>query len=80
MTLDALETLLLDHRVKGMPGGIEPFPLGRIAERKWNVLREDLPCSPCFERICPLGHLKCLTTLSPDRVWTSLSDVMAKAG
>jgi D-serine dehydratase len=43
MTLDALETLLLDHRVKGMPGGIEPFPLGRIAERKWNVLREDLP-------------------------------------
>jgi D-serine dehydratase len=43
MKLDALQELLLDHRVKGMPGGVEPFALGRIGERKWNVLGEDLP-------------------------------------
>jgi len=43
VTLASLDELLLDHRVKGMPGGIAPFPLGRIGERKWNVLREDLP-------------------------------------
>src|SRR5271170_6621219 len=43
MTPEALDALLLDHRVKGMPGGIAPFPLGRIGKRKWNVLREDLP-------------------------------------
>jgi D-serine dehydratase len=43
VTLASLDELLLDHRVKGMPGGITPFPLGRIGERKWNVLREDLP-------------------------------------
>jgi D-serine dehydratase len=43
VTLTSLDELLLDHRVKGMPGGIAPFPLGRIGERKWNVLREDLP-------------------------------------
>src|ERR1700756_4523453 len=33
----------LDHSVKGIPGGTKPFPLSRIAERNWNVLREDLP-------------------------------------
>ena len=43
MSLASLDELLLDHRVKGMPGGIAPFPLGRIGERKWNVLCEDLP-------------------------------------
>jgi heptosyltransferase-2 len=32
------------------------------------VVRNDLPCSPCFERTCPLGHLNCLVRLLPEQV------------
>jgi len=39
-------------------------PLGEHAV----VVRNDLPCSPCFARECPLGHMNCLNELSPRQV------------
>jgi D-serine dehydratase len=39
----SIEEFQLDDTLKGIPGGTRPFPLSKIAERKWNVLREDLP-------------------------------------
>ena len=39
----AIGEYLLDGTVKGIPGGTEAFPLSRIAARRWNVLRDELP-------------------------------------
>ena len=32
------------------------------------ILSENLSCSPCFKRTCPLGHKNCLNGLDPSRL------------
>lgn len=34
-------------------------------------------CGPCFQRTCPLGHLKCLTQVKPEQVAASLDRLLA---
>lgn len=36
------------------------------------VLYRSLSCSPCFERECPLRHLDCLYSITPDQVLRAL--------
>ena len=38
-----------------------------------SVMRLGIACSPCFERVCPLGHFNCMLQLDPDRIWESIS-------
>ncbi|MBL8826223.1 MAG: lipopolysaccharide heptosyltransferase II [Planctomycetaceae bacterium] len=40
-------------------------------------LQLPLACSPCQQRVCPLGHHQCMRDLSPDRVFASVARELA---
>ena len=35
---------------------------------KAHIITQSLACSPCFQRVCPLGHTDCLKGISPEQV------------
>ena len=36
------------------------------------IVQHEIECSPCFKRVCPLGHTHCLTELGVDTVFEKL--------
>ncbi len=48
-------------------GSTCPIETGPLGDRH-TVIQHKVPCSPCFERECPLGHYDCMTKVTPTEV------------
>jgi heptosyltransferase-2 len=44
-------------------------PLAKTVE----IVQASISCSPCFKRVCPYGHTKCMKELQPELVLNALS-------
>jgi len=56
------------HGIYGSSSSKFTPPLTKIRD----IHELGLECSPCFERECPLGHLRCLKDLGPERVFEKI--------
>ncbi|MGH8162337.1 MAG: lipopolysaccharide heptosyltransferase II [Gammaproteobacteria bacterium] len=45
------------------------------ASLRARIIYRALPCSPCFERVCPLGHTNCLRGIGVDEVLTAITSL-----
>lgn len=64
----------LDKRLIAIYGSSDPHHTPPMNERA-TILSLGLECSPCFKRECPLGHLRCLKDIAPQRVIDNLSSL-----
>lgn len=56
----------LARPVVALYGSTSPEFTPPLAERV-ELLATDIECRPCFERVCPYGHRRCLTELLPEQ-------------
>ncbi len=42
------------------------------------IISKEISCSPCLERECPEGHLKCMTEINANDVFNALKEILPK--
>lgn len=62
----------LGRRLIALYGSSDPRHTPPLSA-KASVLYLSLDCSPCFERVCPLGHLNCLKGITPRQVLAAIA-------
>jgi heptosyltransferase-2 len=65
----------LDRPVVVLMGPTDPRHTAHLLERQ-RVLREDVPCSPCGLKTCPIDH-RCMTRLQPERAVEAAAELLA---
>ncbi len=64
----------LDRKTIALYGSSSPtYTPPLISNKKREIIYKDLDCSPCFKRVCPLGHKKCLNDIKVDEVKKSVT-------
>lgn len=58
-------------------GSTSPAFTPPLAEQV-EILQIPVDCGPCFQRECPLGHLKCLEGLAPEQVLGALERLLPR--
>ena len=58
--------------------GSTPSTVAPPLSDKARIVERTLPCRPCFERVCPLGHLDCLNLIEASDVAAMLDELIGR--
>ncbi len=56
-------------------GSTSPVSTGPSG-RPHKIISRDIPCSPCMERECPEKHLRCMTGINTEEVFTAMQEML----